>query len=119
MSSNDIEIRDKAILEAIAKLSTDLNGRMDRLEKDVTEIKIAQAELKGEIKALDSKIDAVEGKLIGEIKALDNKIDGLDKRVSLVETRVTFQGNWFLGIITALGFGIIGSIFTAIFKFVG
>ncbi len=98
MSSSEIETRDKAILDAIGKLSSDLNGRMDKLEKDISEIKIGQVELKGEIKALDSKID------------------GLDKRLSLVETRVTFQGNWFLAIISALGIGIIGSIFTAIFR---
>ncbi len=64
------------------------------------------------MKTLEQKIEGVEAKLT-------EKVQGLDKRVSLVETRVTFQGNWFLGIITALGFGIIGSIFTAIFKFVG
>ncbi len=117
--SNETDTRDKVILDAISKLSSDLNEKMDklavnldRLETEINHLKIGQAEIKGEVKTLDQKIDGIEAKLT-------EKIAGLDKRLSLVETRVTFQGNWFLGIITALGFGIIGSIFTAIFKFVG
>ena len=58
--SNDIETRDKAILDAIAKLSTDLNQRMEKLEENQTNLRVGQAEIKGEIKALDKKIDAVE-----------------------------------------------------------
>ena len=83
--SNDIETRDKAILDAIAKLSTDLNQRMDKLEesnkkleRDLNDLRVGQAEIKGEISALDNKIDGVEGKLI-------EKIDGVEKRVGNLE----------------------------------
>ena len=90
--SNETETRDRAILDAIASLSSDLNGKMNQLAKDVTEIKIGQAELKGEIKAIESKINTVEGKLIGEIKALDNKIEGvshtLEAKMDGIDTRV-------------------------------
>ena len=74
--SNDIETRDKAILDAIAKLSTDLNQRMDKLEesnkkleKDLNDLRVGQAEIKGEIKALDNKIDGVE-KRVGNLEFL-------------------------------------------------
>ena len=94
--SNDIETRDKAILDAIAKLSTDLNQRMDKLEesnkkleKDLNDLRVGQAEIKGEIKALDNKIDGVEGKLIEKIDGVEGKltekIDGIEKRVGNLE----------------------------------
>ena len=74
--SNDIETRDKAILDAIAKLSTDLNQRMDKLEesnkkleRDLNDLRVGQAEIKGEIKALDNKIDGVE-KRVGNLEFL-------------------------------------------------
>ncbi len=35
MTTNDLETRDKAILDAISKLSTDLNERMDKLEEKI------------------------------------------------------------------------------------
>ena len=105
--SNDIETRDKAILDAIAKLSTDLNQRMDKLEesnkkleKDLNDLRVGQAEIKGEIKALDNKIDGVEGKLTEKIDGIEGKltekidavegkltekIDGIEKRVGNLE----------------------------------
>ena len=105
--SNDIETRDRAILEAIAKLSTDLNQRMDKLEesnkkleKDLNDLRVGQAEIKGEIKALDNKIDGVEGKLTEKIDGVEGKltekidavegkltekIDGIEKRVGNLE----------------------------------
>ena len=83
--SNDIETRDRAILDAIAKLSTNLNQRMEKLEEsnkkleeNLNNLRIGQAEIKGEIKALDNKIDGVEGKLI-------EKIDGVETRVGNLE----------------------------------
>ena len=72
--NNDSETRDRAILDAIAKLSTDLNQRMDKLEesnkkleKDLNDLRVGQAEIKGEIKALDNKIDGVE-KRVGNLE---------------------------------------------------
>jgi predicted nuclease with TOPRIM domain len=41
-----------------------LDGKLDKLTEDVTELKVGQAEIKG------------------DIKALDTKVEGLDKRVS-------------------------------------
>ncbi len=100
MTSNDLETRDKAILDAIGKLSNDLNGRMDKLsndlngkidklEKDVTEIKIGQAELRIEIKNLEKKLTGQSEILDNKIDSIKNtlgiKIDGIDKRVSNLE----------------------------------
>ena len=105
--SNDIETRDKAILDAIAKLSTDLNQRMEKveesnkkLEENLSDLRVGQAEIKGEIKALDKKIDGIEGKLIEKIDGIEGKliekidgvegkliekIDGVEKRVGNLE----------------------------------
>ena len=49
-----------------------------KLEKDLNDLRVGQAEIKGEIKALDNKIDGVEGKLT-------EKIDGIEKRVGNLE----------------------------------
>ncbi len=97
MTSNDLETRDKAILDAIAKLSSDLNGKMDKLEKDVTEIKIGQAELKAEIAGtrneLKAEIAGTRNELKAEIKALDNKMDGIEgkltEKIDGINTRVS------------------------------
>ncbi len=89
MTSNDLETRDKAILDAIGKLSNDLNGKIDKLEKDVTEIKIGQAELRIEIKNLEKKLTGQSEILDNKIDSIKNtlgiKIDGIDKRVSNLE----------------------------------
>ncbi len=44
-----------------------INQKLDNLQKDVTDIKIGQAKMEAELK--------------GEIKALDEKVNGLSKRL--------------------------------------
>jgi hypothetical protein len=73
-------------LEAVL---TRFEGKLDNLQRDVTDIKIGMIEVKGEIKALDErltgKIEALDECLSGEIEALDDRlttgIQGLDERV--------------------------------------
>jgi predicted nuclease with TOPRIM domain len=36
-----------------------INSKLETIQTDITEIKISQAELKGEIKALDTKVDGL------------------------------------------------------------
>jgi peptidoglycan hydrolase CwlO-like protein len=37
-----------------------LDGKLDNLQKDVTELKVGQAEVKGDIKRLDSNISTIK-----------------------------------------------------------
>lgn len=36
-----------------------INSKLETIQSDITDIKISQAELKGEIKALDAKVDGL------------------------------------------------------------
>lgn len=65
----------------IASVLLKLDGRFDKLEQkldklstDVTDLKVGQAEIRGDIKTLDERLS-------GQIKALDTKVDQMDKRV--------------------------------------
>ncbi len=48
----------------LKEILTRIDSKLDKLTEDVTELKVGQAEIKG------------------DIKALDTKVEGLDKRVS-------------------------------------
>jgi predicted nuclease with TOPRIM domain len=48
----------------LKEILTRIDSKLDKLTEDVTELKVGQAEIKG------------------NIKALDTKVEGLDKRVS-------------------------------------
>lgn len=48
----------------LKEILTRIDNKLDKLTEDVTELKVGQAEIKG------------------NIKALDTKVEGLDKRVS-------------------------------------
>ncbi|MFM8296592.1 MAG: DUF4164 domain-containing protein [Microcystaceae cyanobacterium] len=56
-----------ARFEKVDRQLTEVNQRLTKLE-------VGQAELSGEIKALDERLS-------GEIKALENKVDGIGKRL--------------------------------------
>jgi chromosome segregation ATPase len=51
-----------------------IDSRLDRMEQGINELKLGQAELKGEVKNLSTELK-------GEIKTLDTKVDGLSTRV--------------------------------------
>lgn len=75
------------------------NQKLDVLQKDMTEIRVGQAkleaELKGDIKALDEKLS-------GQINTLDEKVTGFGKRLENQE----FVNR---GILVALVVAILGS----------
>jgi multidrug efflux pump subunit AcrA (membrane-fusion protein) len=93
----------------LAQALAEINIKLSSLQKDVTDIKIGQvrleAELKGEIKALD-------GRLTGEIKTLEAKVDGIGKRL---DNQEFINRGILIGLIIAiLGgfaklFGVIGN----------
>jgi len=73
-------------LEAIL---TRIESKIDKIDERLTKLEIGQAELKaelkGDIKVLDEKIEGLKGELKGDIKVLDEKIEGLTVRVGYQE----------------------------------
>jgi len=78
MPNPTVEIKLEDILVSIQK---DLGD----LKNGVNDLKVFQAEIKGEIKTLDEKltgqITALDQRLTGQIKTLDEKVSGIGKRV--------------------------------------
>ena len=84
--------------------------KIEAIETSVTELKIGQAEIKGEVKALDKKkiiLKKIIKKIDGIDRSLWNKIDGIDKRMSNQDfvNRVALSallGAVFTAILTAI-----------------
>ena len=74
-----IEVELKDVLNGI-------NQKLDVIQKDVNDLKLGQAEIKGDIKALDErlsgKVTNLDEKFSGKISTLDTKVDGLSTRIS-------------------------------------
>ncbi|MFM7578930.1 MAG: DUF4164 domain-containing protein, partial [Microcystaceae cyanobacterium] len=51
-----------------------IDSRLENIENGLTDLKISQVEIKGEIKALDEKLS-------GQVKTLDEKVTGMGKRL--------------------------------------
>jgi hypothetical protein len=89
-------------LEAIL---TRIESKIDKIDERLTKLEIGQAELKaelkGDIKVLDEKIEGLKGELKGDIKVLDEKIEGLT-------TRVGYQEFTNRGILIALVVAVLG-----------
>jgi hypothetical protein len=58
---------EETVTYSLAAVLTRLEGKMDNLQKDVTDLKIGQTEIKGEIKALDERLTT-------EIKGLNERV---------------------------------------------
>jgi hypothetical protein len=73
-----IENKMDARFEKVDRQLTEMNQRLMKLE-------VGQAELSGDIKALDERlsgeIKALDERLSGDIKTLSEKVDGLGKRL--------------------------------------
>ena len=91
-----IDSLEKRMDEKIDSLEKRMDGRFDKVderfdkvEDRLTKVEIGQAELKaelkGDIKVLDEKIEGLKGELKGDIKVLDEKIEGLTARVGYQE----------------------------------
>jgi peptidoglycan hydrolase CwlO-like protein len=80
MSAPTIETDLGKILDQINQSLKENNQKLDGLQKDVSEIKIGQvrleAELKGDIKALQGEVKALEVEVKGDIKALEVEVKG-------------------------------------------
>lgn len=106
----------KDILNKFDQKLDKLDGKLDKIDSRLTKLEVSQAEIKGDIKAVDEKlsgqIKAVDEKLSGQIKALDTKVEQLDKRVGNQE--FTNRGVLVGLIVVILGgaakfFGMVGN----------
>ena len=89
----------------IADVLGQINQKLDKIDDRLTKLEVGQAEIKGDIKAVDEKLS-------GQIKALDTKVEQLDKRVGNQE--FTNRGVLIGLIVVILGgaakfFGIVGN----------
>ena len=109
MSNETVTYSLEAVLTRIESKIDSLEKRMDerfdKVEDLLTKVEIGQAELKaelkGDIKVLDEKIEGLKGELKGDIKVLDEKIEGLT-------TRVGYQEFTNRGILIALVVAVLG-----------
>jgi len=102
-----IDTLQKDVNQKIDSLETRMDERFDKVEDRLTKVEIGQAELKaelkGDIKVLDEKIEGLKGELKGDIKVLDEKIEGLT-------TRVGYQEFTNRGILIALVVAVLGGV---------
>ncbi|MGK7877959.1 MAG: hypothetical protein AB4426_33020 [Xenococcaceae cyanobacterium] len=70
--------------------------KLDTLQQDVTEIKIGQAKLEGEIKRLEIELK-------GEIKTLEAEVKGIGKRL---DTQEFINRSVVVGFVLAVGAGM-------------
>ena len=115
---------------SLEKVLGQINQKLDTLQKDVTDIKVGQvrleAELKGEIKALDERltgeIKTLDERLTGEVKALDERLTGeiktLNANVTGLSNRLDNQEFISRGILVALIVAILGGL-AKLFGFIG
>lgn len=75
--------------------------KLDNLQKDVGDVKVAIVRLEGELKG---EMKSLEGELKGDIKALDAKIDGISKRLDIQEF---IHRSVVVGVVLALIVGVV------------
>lgn len=65
------------LAEVLKKLDSrfdKLDNRLDKIDERLNKLEVGQAEIKGDIKAIDERLS-------GQIKTLDTKVEQLDKRI--------------------------------------
>ncbi len=111
----------------IAEVLGQINHKLDSMSERLSKLEVGQAEIKGEIKAIDERLSGqiknvdeklsgqiknVDEKLSGQIKALDTKVEQLDKRIN--NSELTNRGVLIGLIVVILGgaaklFGLVGN----------
>ena len=91
----------ETVTYSLETVLTRIEGKIDSLQRDVnerlTKLEIGQSEIKGDIKALDSKVMEIE------------------KRIDDLNVRVNISNNGFLGIVEILVTGILGILGKIVF----
>jgi predicted nuclease with TOPRIM domain len=89
-----------------------INQKLDNLQKDVTDIKIGQTRLEGEVSTLETelkgRIDKLEAELKGEIKALEIEVKGIGKRL---DTQEFINRSVVVGFVLAISAGAVKLFF--------
>jgi chromosome segregation ATPase len=114
--SIQIESDLKEILQRFEQRFDKIDQKLDKLSEDVTDLKVGQARIEGEIKAVDERlsgqIKAVDERLSGQIKSVDErlsgKIDALEATVSGLDKRVSNQEFTNRGVLIGLIVVILG-----------
>jgi chromosome segregation ATPase len=94
-----IETDLKDILNGLSQRFDKLDQKLDVMQKDITDLKLGQSEIKGEVKNLGTEvkgeIKTLDEKLSGQITILDEKLGGkvntLDTKVDGISTRISNQ----------------------------
>ncbi|GCA92330.1 MULTISPECIES: DUF4164 family protein [Microcystis] len=91
----------ETVTYSLETVLTRIEGKIDSLQRDVnerlTKLEIGQSEIRGDIKALDSKVMEIE------------------KRIDDLNVRVNISNNGFLGIVEILVTGILGILGKIVF----
>ncbi|CCI24780.1 conserved hypothetical protein [Microcystis aeruginosa PCC 9809] len=91
----------ETVTYSLETVLTRIEGKIDSLQRDVnerlTKLEIGQSEIRGDIKALDSKVMEIE------------------KRIDDLNVRVNITTNGFLGIVEILVTGILGILGKIVF----
>ncbi|ELS02206.1 hypothetical protein Xen7305DRAFT_00019190 [Xenococcus sp. PCC 7305] len=106
----------------LAEVLGQINQKLDKIDDRLNKLEVGQAELKGDIKALDEKlsgqiksvdeklsgqIKSVDEKLSGQIKTLDTKVEQMDKRIANQEF-IPIRGQVNRGVVVGLILVILG-----------
>jgi peptidoglycan hydrolase CwlO-like protein len=74
---------------SLEEVLSQINQKLDKLQEDVTEIKIGQVKLEGKLETLETElkgeIKVLEMEIKGEIKVLEIEIKGIGKRLDTQE----------------------------------
>ena len=87
----------ETVTYSLETVLTRIEGKIDSLQRDVNKLEIGQSEIRGDIKALDSKVMEIE------------------KRIDDLNVRVNISNNGFLGIVEILVTGILGILGKIVF----
>ncbi|MDJ0728343.1 MAG: hypothetical protein QNJ38_24890 [Prochloraceae cyanobacterium] len=107
--SNEIEIKEALILDAIRNLNTDLTGKIEKLTTKIDKVEADVTEIKSEQKVIKAELE-------GTRKELKAEINQIDKRLGSLEARSNMQVTWFLTVLSLLIGGIL-TLFTKVVFF--
>lgn len=83
-----IETELKEVLEGLNRRFDKIDQKLDNVQNDITELKIGQSEIKGEIKTINTRIDGLEDKISTGLNGLDDKIKITQQSVDRLSTDV-------------------------------
>ncbi|MBD2357612.1 hypothetical protein H6G41_23860 [Tolypothrix sp. FACHB-123] len=86
---------------SLEEVLSQINQKLDKLQEDVTEIKIGQVKLEG-------KLGTLETELKGEIKVLEMEIQGISKRL---DTQEFINRSVVVGFVLAISAGAVKLFF--------